>query len=137
MKAAKIGTSPTYKGAQVIREDFQNSVKPAVHNGYVLISKILEVLEDAGHYGKPQKLDIYVDLLGRATGLDPILQEFIELNWTDYFQHVRLRINQLQVPSLQSSPHLQVERTEYPGEHTEMPSCGTGSRTTTAITWPP
>ncbi len=119
VKAAAIGTLSYYKGAQVIRGDFQNLVKPTVHNGFVVISEILEVFEDSGQYRKPQKLDIYVDLLGRATGLDPILQELIELNWADYFDHVRLRVNRFPAPALAYPAYLQVETSDYPGEHTE------------------
>ena len=118
-KQGDVGPTGFYRGARMLADDFRNPVKPAVHNGFVLVNKILTVFEDSGQCDKPQALDIYVDLLGRLTGLDPLLQEFLELSWTDYFQHVRLRVNHLSVPAVNLPAHLQVETTNYLGEHTE------------------
>jgi len=116
---AALDTSGTYRGARLIVDDFQNPVKPLVHNGYAVIQKILTVYEEASEPGIPQTLDVYVNLLGRSTGLDSLLQEFQELSWADHFQRVRLWINNLPVPKHRLPPQLKIEAVDFPGDFSE------------------
>ena len=94
-------------------------MKPQVHNGYAAIRRILSLYEEASEPGVPQTLDVYVDLLGRSTGLDSLLQEFQELSWADHFRRVRLWINNLPVPQPGLPPPLEVESVDFPGEFSE------------------
>ena len=56
-----------------------------------------------------QELDIYINLYRRSLAVGHLIQEFLELPWKAHFRKVRLRFNNVELPTLELPEHLVVE----------------------------
>jgi len=79
-----------------------------VHNAFATL-RTRETIQQA------KTLDVYVDLLDRSMASDFLIQEFMELPWSECFDHVRLRVNRLARRNWGLPKHLEIESTKYGG----------------------
>ncbi len=93
-----------------IEDDFENPGRPGTHSGYLTVRRIFALHEDAAIASEPE-LDIYVNLYERSLAVHQLLQEFVELPWSDHFRKVTLRCNGVALPPLDLPAHLAVEST--------------------------
>ena len=105
-----LGTYPAYKGAAVIRGEFENKVSPEVHNGRAVVEKILNLWERDGAPDENPSLEIFYDLSQRSAAGKSLIEEFLELDWNYTFRRVVLRVQgeTAALPSL--PPHLAIEQ---------------------------
>ena len=108
------------KNAVIVQGDFNNPARPAVHSGYAVVRKVMDVLERQTAKRRQDTLDIYVDLLSRSIAFDSILQEFLELPWQQQFCKVRLHVNQLELPEVKLPQYLELRNTSFQGPFTEQ-----------------
>lgn len=113
----KVGVDGTYLGAPVIEGLYRTNGGRA-HNGYAIIRDIMQAWESAGD-GKT-RLDIFVDLYKRAPAIDALLEEFLEINWSEHFAGVNLRINSLLPKCGQLPPQLTLGAASYSGDFPEV-----------------
>jgi 2-phospho-L-lactate transferase/gluconeogenesis factor (CofD/UPF0052 family) len=83
---------PTYKGAAVVSGGFENKVLPESHNGRAVVSKILNLWEHHGAHEEHPSLDIFYDLSRRPAAGAALIEEFLELDWSETFRRVVLRV---------------------------------------------
>jgi len=89
--------------------EFENPSKPGVHSGYLTVREIFNAYEDALIPVEPE-LDIYIDLYKRSLAVSHLIEEFLELPWQTHFKKVRLRFNNVELPSMKALPeHLVIE----------------------------
>ncbi len=67
-----------------------------------------------------RSLEIYVDLRDRSRAVEALFQEFLDLPWSNYFERVDLRINQLSVDEPKLPEYATVASTDYRGFFTEV-----------------
>jgi hypothetical protein len=87
-------TGDTYKGAQVVRDKLESAATAGTHSGSAVIRKAIDLFENSNKRGELRTLEIYVDLLHRSRAVDQVLEEFLDLPWSEQFEKVRLRLNQ-------------------------------------------
>ena len=110
---------PTYCGARVVQDTFDNPVVPGVHNGTRVVDDVRALVADK--QDDAVRLDIYVDLHRRSLAVDALLQEFAEIAWTQRFSHVHLRVNHAQIIASSCPGHLAIEATSQDGLFSEIP----------------
>jgi 2-phospho-L-lactate transferase/gluconeogenesis factor (CofD/UPF0052 family) len=84
-----LSTYPAYKGAALIRGDFENKVSPEVHNGRAVVAKILNLWERDGALDENPSLEIFYDLSQRSAAGPSLIEEFLELDWNYTFRRGR------------------------------------------------
>lgn len=100
-----------YKGAKIVRGEFENPVNKGVHSGLGIVRTLRGLYEEERHFGRDE-LDIYIDLNKRSVALSLLMQEFLELPWNKSFSNVRLTLNHVDPPKHALPPYLQIERSE-------------------------
>jgi 2-phospho-L-lactate transferase/gluconeogenesis factor (CofD/UPF0052 family) len=116
-----VGPDDCYKGAQIVRDDFQNPVKSTVHSGYAVVKQLFAIRDARLDRRRKESLDIYIDLLERSRSTESTLQEFLEVPWQQSFRNVRLLINRMDRPaSLNLPEHMQVEGSANSGLFSEV-----------------
>jgi 2-phospho-L-lactate transferase/gluconeogenesis factor (CofD/UPF0052 family) len=96
------------KNLKWLEGEFENPTKAGVHSGYLTVRQIFNAYEEALVPAEP-KLDIYINLYKRSLAVGQLIEEFLELPWQTYFKQVRLRFNNVELPSLSLPEHLIVE----------------------------
>jgi hypothetical protein len=105
-----LGTYSAYKGAAVVRGEFENRVSPELHNGRAVVAKILNLWERGGASDENPSLEIFYDLSQRPAAGASLIEEFLELGWSDTFRRVVLRVRG-DTPALPVlPPHLGIEQ---------------------------
>jgi 2-phospho-L-lactate transferase/gluconeogenesis factor (CofD/UPF0052 family) len=107
-----------YKAATIVEGEFENPAKPTVHSGMAVIGKTMELFEGDG---ARQALDIYVDLAGRARGIDTVVQELLEIPWARWFRTVALRAGEARlIPPTDLPEHLSILPADHGGTFPEV-----------------
>jgi 2-phospho-L-lactate transferase/gluconeogenesis factor (CofD/UPF0052 family) len=104
----KVATAGFAQNLKWVEGDFENPTKAGVHSGYLTVREIFNAYEEALVPAKAE-LDIYVDLYKRSLAVSQLIEEFLELPWQTHFKKVRLRFNNVRLPSLNLPEHLVVE----------------------------
>ena len=105
-----LGSRPVYKGAAIVRGEFENKISPEVHNGRAVVSKILNLWERSGTSDENPSLEIFYDLTRRPAAGASLVEEFLELDWSHTFRRVVLRVHG-EVPACKIlPPHLAIEQ---------------------------
>ncbi len=107
------------KSVKIIQGPLENPAKRGVHSGRAIVKCLRETFESELNFGK-RELDVYVDLNERSIALDYLLQEFLELPWHESFSHVRLTLNNVELPKLDLPPHLEVGTSEQDSAFTDV-----------------
>jgi 2-phospho-L-lactate transferase/gluconeogenesis factor (CofD/UPF0052 family) len=87
----EISHDGAYRGAKVVRGRFSAESAPQRHNGFAIVQQLLRIAED-GVVDQRPSLQIFVDLYKRSAALDSMIEEFLEIDWSEKFRDVRLRI---------------------------------------------
>jgi 2-phospho-L-lactate transferase/gluconeogenesis factor (CofD/UPF0052 family) len=118
--AARLSPDGGYKGAEIVSGAFANPAAPTVHSGFVVVSKILELSErgDSGPAG--DYLTLFIDLLERSLGIDPLVQELLEIPWTRRFDHVRVILNRQTPPAVKLPSYISIERVDRESASSEV-----------------
>lgn len=83
-----------YKNAPVIRDKFESAVTAGTHSGSAVIRKVIDLYENVSKRTTLRTLEIYVDLLRRSRAVEQLLEEFLDLPWSEQFERVQMRLNQ-------------------------------------------
>jgi 2-phospho-L-lactate transferase/gluconeogenesis factor (CofD/UPF0052 family) len=110
----------TYKNAAVIKGQFESAANPTTHSGSALIRKIVDVWEQLQNKTRLRALEIYVDLRDRSKAVDQLLEEFLDLRWTEQFESVRLRLNQPYEPGVKLPEFASLASDDHQGLFTEV-----------------
>jgi len=108
-----------YRGASLITGEFGLGDPPKVHNGYALARKLLGIWEDDGAVKHQPSLRIFVDLFHRSSAAQALVEEFLEIDWSD-FSEVRLRFNDLPFEKKTLPPGISIETTHFAGSFPEV-----------------
>ncbi len=92
----------SYKGATLLRGKWANPAKPMVHSGLAISDRVIELFETSGR--DKQDLRLFIDLGGRNLGIDPLIQEMLEIPWSDYFDQVDVVMNVESLPTVKGLP---------------------------------
>jgi 2-phospho-L-lactate transferase/gluconeogenesis factor (CofD/UPF0052 family) len=92
--------------------EFEHPTKGGVHSGYLTVRQIFNAYEEALVPARPE-LDIYINLYKRSLAVTQLIEEFLELPWQTYFERVRLRFNNVELPPLNLPPHLVIESVRH------------------------
>ncbi len=101
-----------YKGAAVVVGNFENPGRPGLHSGRIM-SRVIRQAHDAAARRGPKALDMYIDLHKRTMALSYLVQEFTEVPWLPTFSQVRLIVNHVERPSVETPPGLQIEGVDH------------------------
>lgn len=82
-----------YKGAALVRGNFENELAPQKHNGGAVASEILQIWNRKGGQELKPSLEIFCDLSRRAAAGVALLDEFLEFDWSRSFRRVVLRVH--------------------------------------------
>ncbi len=111
----------SYKGAAIVRGNFDNEVAPQKHNGSAVVSEILQIWDRKGGQELKPSLEIFCDLSRRPAAGPALLDEFLEFDWGRSFRRVVLRVHG-NVPKVSSLPEsLAVEEWRCEGSFPEVP----------------
>lgn len=110
-------------GATVVRGDLANPMQPCVHSG-LRLAEVLRDLSDDEVPELPRELDIYVDVLGRQTTINGLMQDFVEMDWSRALPssgnaRVRLTVNDDNVRPGPLPDGLEVQTAHREGTFTE------------------
>lgn len=109
----------TYRGASLIIGDFGLGDPPKVHNGYALVRKLLGIWADNGAARHKSSLRIFVDLLNRSSAAQGVVEEFLEIDWSD-FSKVCLCFNDIPFEKKTFLPNISIETTHHPQSFPEV-----------------
>ncbi len=115
----KLVEAEAYRGASLITGEFGLGDPPNVHNGYALARKLLGIWEDDGAVKHQPSLRIFVDLFHRSSAAQALVEEFLEIDWSD-FSEVRLRFNDLPFEKKTLPPGISIETTHFAGSFPEV-----------------
>lgn len=109
-----------YKNAMIVRDSFESSANAGTHSGSAVIRKVMELYENASKRTKLRTLEIYVDLLHRSRAVEQLLEEFLDLPWSDQFEKVQMRLNQQYDSELKLPDFVSVVADNHQGLFTEV-----------------
>jgi 2-phospho-L-lactate transferase/gluconeogenesis factor (CofD/UPF0052 family) len=109
-----------YKNASVFRGHFESAVNASTHSGSAVIRQVIDFYENALKPNKRRSLEIYVDLLDRSRAVDQLLEEFLDLPWTEQFESVQLRLNQTYDKSIKLPEFASLASDNHRGLFTEV-----------------
>jgi 2-phospho-L-lactate transferase/gluconeogenesis factor (CofD/UPF0052 family) len=110
LQPGTLGAYSAYKGAAVVRAEFENKVSPEIHNGRAVVSKILNLWQRHGADDESPSLEIFYDLSQRRAAGASLVEEFLEEEWSETFRRVVLRVRG-ETPTLPLlPPHLAIEQ---------------------------
>lgn len=110
-------------GATVVTGDLANPVRKCVHSGSRLVAALRRLARDEVQPAR-RDLDIYVDVMGRKTAVDGLLQDFVELDWSRELDRVRLTINGLSLAPRPLPPGLELAVAHRDGTFSETAAFG-------------
>ncbi|UQR61351.1 2-phospho-L-lactate transferase CofD family protein [Bradyrhizobium sp. C-145] len=108
-----------HRGASLIVDEFGLGDTYKVHNGYALVQKLLDIWEDDGAVKHKPSLRIFVDLFNRTSAAQGLIEEFLEISWSD-FSKVCLRFNVISVDKRNLPPNVSIETTHHRGSFPEV-----------------
>lgn len=106
----KVVKAETYRGASLIMGEFGLGDPPKVHNGNVLVRKLLGIWADNGAVKHKSSLRIFVDLLNRSSAAQGLVEELLEIDWSD-FSKVCLCFNDIQFENKTLLRNISIETT--------------------------
>lgn len=109
-----------YKNATIIRDKFESAANASTHSGSAVIRKVMDLYENASKRNKLRTLEIYVDLLHRSRAVEQLLEEFLDLPWSDQFEKVQMRLNQQYDSELKLPDFASVVTDNHRGLFTEV-----------------
>ncbi len=109
-----------YKSAAIVRGNFESPADIGLHSGYAVVRRAIDIFESACKSTELRSIEIYVDLLNRSRAVEQILQEMLDLPWTESFEHVQLRLNRLPVVDVKLPSYVSVTSSDYRGLFTEV-----------------
>jgi 2-phospho-L-lactate transferase/gluconeogenesis factor (CofD/UPF0052 family) len=77
------------RDARIVRGDFSNRFRPAVHNGGAIVDRVLALHGGTG--SSALSLDIFADIHNRSVASEELVEEFLETDWNG--GDVRLTLN--------------------------------------------
>jgi len=113
------GLPDIHHGVRLVRGAFENPAKPGTHSGLGIVRRSLDLRERAINFGK-RELDIYIDLNERSLALPSLLQEFLEVPWSQLFSKARLTLNRVAPPDLELPHYLEVLTSERDREFSDV-----------------
>jgi len=115
-----LADAPFYKTAMVVRGSFESTAQSGTHSGYSVIKRVIDLYDAASAKGNSRKIEIYVDLRNRSQALDPLLHEFVDLPWTDYFEQIQISVNRPLKADVKLPPYANLVGTDYRGQFSEV-----------------
>ena len=115
-----VNASGIYKGAQVIEGNFRNKARGKVHNGHTMVREVLHLWETVDELGHKPSIDIFIDLYRRAPAITSLLEEFLEIDWEDYFSRVRLLVAGPTVSEVKVPEYITIEEKHLEGDFPEV-----------------
>ena len=109
-----------YKNAAVSRCHFESGAHPGTHSGYAVVRRAIDIFESTQKRGQLRSLEIYVDLQDRSHAVDNLLEEFLDLPWTEQFESVQLRLNRASEVKIEMPKYASLARDDYRGLFTEV-----------------
>ena len=108
-----------YKNIKIIKGRYSHPVFPAIHNGRSTMKSILD-LYDKYNGIIQDELDIYVDLNERSVMANLLIEEFLETDWKQYFNRVRLIMNKGSLKSIKLPEYVTLEEGSFTGIFPEV-----------------
>jgi 2-phospho-L-lactate transferase/gluconeogenesis factor (CofD/UPF0052 family) len=108
-----------YRGAPVITGEFAVDNRPLVHNGFTLVRDLLKIWEYDGVVNHKPSLRIFVDLFNRSSAVQGLIEEFLEIDWSD-FSEVRICLHNLPFAERKLPPGISIEMVQYAGPFPEV-----------------
>jgi len=110
LQPGMLATSGSYRSATIVKGEFENKISGEVHNGRAAVAKILNLWERNGASEDKPSLEIFYDLSQRPAAGASLIEEFLELEWSEAFRRVVLRVLG-EIPALPFLPsHLTIEQ---------------------------
>lgn len=100
-----------YKNMEIIIGDYEHPVYPEIHSGTKTIKAVLDLYESERKLNT-NELDIYIDLNERSIAVRLIIEEFLEIDWSKYFNVTRVYINNVKLPELKLPDYIEIYSTE-------------------------
>jgi len=110
----------SYKSANVVRGDFESPIKRGTHSGYAVVSRAIDLYENALQKSGLSSIEIFIDLMDRSRAIESVLQEFLDLPWLEQFERVQLRVNRMQPVDMKLPSYATLISSDYGGVFTEV-----------------
>ena len=108
-----------YKNIKVTKGSYAHPVFPAIHNGRTVIRDVLDAYDkQKGIF--TDEIEIYVDLNERSVMANLLIEEFLEINWKQYFSKVRLIMNKVSLSTIKLPEYVTLEEGTYTGIFAEV-----------------
>ena len=109
-----------YKNAVVSRCHFESGAHPGIHSGYAVVRRAIDLFESTQKRDQLRSLEIYVDLQDRSHAVENLLEEFLDLPWTEQFESVQLRLNRSNEVKFDMPKYASLARDDYRGLFTDV-----------------
>jgi 2-phospho-L-lactate transferase/gluconeogenesis factor (CofD/UPF0052 family) len=118
--AGKIYADHRYRGALVVKGNFIVGDTLKAHNGFAVVWKLLRIAEADGAVDRKPSVDIFVDLYKRSEAVPTLIEEFLEVNWSEQFNIVRLRLAGGAVGTIKTPAGITIEQANSGGTFPEV-----------------